>query len=96
MNRLFVYGIFLDEMNRLAFGMSNPNYATVKGFVTIGGQIVAAYRAADYRLALTGLVVDVEPSRWVDIDSLEYGYRREVVTTTDGEEVFMYISNQSD
>lgn len=87
-NRLFVYGIFLDEVNRDYFGMSNPEYATVKGYATVGGSIVSAVE--DERYTLTGLVVDVDPIKWSAIDSLESGYNRIKVTTTDGETVYMY------
>lgn len=87
-NRLFVYGIFLDERNRVAFGMSNPEYTTVEGYATVGGSIVSAIK--DPRYTLTGLVVDVNPTMWSRIDSLESGYNRIKVTTTDGETVYMY------
>lgn len=96
MNRLFVYGIFLDRYNRVEFGMSNEHYATVKGYVTVGSQIVSAYKVGEQSLALTGLVVDVDDRFWDSIDRLEASYRREIVTTTDGEQVYMYVDRNSD
>lgn len=80
MNRLFVYGIFLDESARQRYGMKNPRYATVKGFATVGGQIVEA--VADERYTLTGLLVDADPTYWARLDSLEWGYDRMLVKTT--------------
>lgn len=90
MNRLFVYGIFLGEERRRNYGMSNPKYSTVKGFVTAGEHIVEAVRVDIEQLALTGLTVDVDPAYWTRIDALEYGYDRILVETTMGEEVYMY------
>lgn len=103
MNRLFVYGIFLDEFMRDKFAMTDPHYATVRGWATKGGSIVRA--VADNNYTLTGLVVDVSPYKdfqyadttysvdnWMALDSLEAGYDRIVVTTTDGEDCWMYIS----
>jgi gamma-glutamylcyclotransferase (GGCT)/AIG2-like uncharacterized protein YtfP len=93
MNKLFVYGIFLDEGNRQAYGMSNPVYATVKDYVTFGHSIVrAAPVAKENGASLTGLLVDVNPEKWADIDDLEYGYRRTMVTTTRGEKAYMYAA----
>lgn len=88
LNRLFVYGIFLDELNRELFGMSNPEYTTVRGYATVGNNIVEAVK--DSRYTLTGLVVDVDPKRWSAIDALESGYNRIKVLTTDNEFVYMY------
>lgn len=90
-NRLFVYGIFLGQGCRDAYGMSNPEYATVLDYATFGGSIVEAYRIPDYGLSLTGLTVDVDPECWRRLDALEAGYTRKKVTTTDGEEVYMYV-----
>ena len=90
MDKLFVYGIFLDERNRNAYGMSNPHYATVAGYITIGSRIVQAVRADGLGAALTGLLVDVEPDQWPRIDMLESGYDRITITTTDGIEAYMY------
>jgi hypothetical protein len=92
-NRLFVYGIFLGQTMRNAYGMTNPQYATVKGYVTIGHHIVqATYVGDDDRIALTGLTVDVEPDKWEDLDRLEGGYDRVLVTTTRNEQVYMYVA----
>lgn len=95
MNRLFVYGIFLDESARFAYGMSNPQYQTVKDYVTIGNGIVAAYKIPNYGFCLSGLVVNVDPDYWGRIDGLESGYNRIKVNTTDGEEVWIYAGGSS-
>ena len=89
LNKLFVYGIFLDEANRRAYGMSNPRYQTVSGYATFGKGIVMAYPVNE-EAGLTGLVVDVDPDRWESIDNLEYRYDRFKVTTDLNEEVWMY------
>ena len=92
MNRLFVYGIFLSERQRQAYGMTNPQYATVKDYITIGDQIVEAVKVDKaYHCALTGLTVDMNPELWDRLDRLEAGYNREIVKTTDGEKVYMYV-----
>lgn len=96
MNNLFVYGIFLDVANRLAFGMTNARYATIKGYATFGDYIVKAYRVkpdepAMPEYCLTGLLVDVDPEYWGRLDQLEAGYNRTVITTTSGDEAFMYV-----
>lgn len=57
MNRLFVYGIFLDQSRRDSYGMFGAHYATVKGYATRGGSIVEAVPALGY--TLTGMIVDV-------------------------------------
>lgn len=88
--KLFVYGIFLDEGNRASFGMSNPEYRTVSGYLTKGSRIVSAYPVEDKRVALTGLLVDMDSSRWEPLDRLEGGYNRVKVTTTSGEKAWMY------
>lgn len=90
MNRLFVYGIFLDAQNREDFGMTNPMYRTVKNYATLGNEIVSAVFVDNANVALTGLLVDVDPRMWPDIDALESGYDRITVTTTSGEEAYMY------
>ena len=92
MNKLFVYGIFLSEHNRLAYGMANPVYATVKDYITVGNVIVQAIKVPSIGAALTGLVVDVDPTRWGDIDSLEAGYARVIIKTTDGQFAYMYTA----
>lgn len=101
--KLFVYGIFLDESARKRYGMSNPRYATVKGYATEGEYIVQAREAEG--LTLTGLIVDVAPKstrrdfynggfievdNWEQLDKLEGGYDRIIVRTTSEEEAFMY------
>lgn len=95
MNRLFVYGIFLGEDNRTRYGMSNPLYATVPGYVTYGDYIVQAVPVPIAEIALTGLTVDVDPSKWGSIDQLEGNYDRIKVTTSDGERVYMYAQKAS-
>jgi len=89
-DKLFVYGIFLDAGNRAAYGMTNPQYETVKGYMTIGGRIVQAVQVSDERASLTGLLVDVDPEYWGILDQLETGYDRITVTTTGGVEAYMY------
>lgn len=96
MNRLFVYGIFLSESQRARYGMTNPQYATVKNYVTYGDQIVTAYKQENAGLALTGLLVDVDPEHWDRIDRLEGGYVRTVITTTGGEQAYMYAGKEYD
>lgn len=93
-NRLFVYGIFLDAHNRLAYGMSNPVYTTVDGYVTVGAHVVQAVKAPS-GYALTGLIVDVDPKYWDKIDSLERAYERILVTTVDNEQAYMYAERSS-
>lgn len=94
MNKLFVYGIFLSERNRWDYGMTNPQYATVKGYATFGGRIVEAVYVGDVwpNACLTGLIVDADPTQWKDLDALEYGYDRIRITTTSGEEAWMYVA----
>lgn len=94
MNKLFVYGIFLDEYNRRMYGMSNPRYATVLHYATVGYHIVKAVKIEGTSLALSGLIVDVDPSRWGDIDQLEGGYERIRVKTTNGDEAYMYAERE--
>lgn len=94
MNRLFVYGIFLDEDRRQTYGMSNPEYATVLDFATFGHSIVSARRIPDIGLSLTGLTVDVDPAYWERLDLLEHGYDRKLVKTTRGEKVYMYVEGK--
>lgn len=92
-NRLFVYGIFLGETMRNSYGMTNPVYATVPGYFTVGHHIVQAVPIPERPdIALTGLTVDVDPEYWERLDRLEGGYDRVVVKTTDEEKVFMYAS----
>lgn len=101
--RFFVYGIFLGEYSREKYGMINPRYATVRGFVTVGvnaqGTIVEAKKAPS-DMVLTGLVVDVPvkvqtPYGELDnidrLDRMEAGYNRITITTTDGDKCQMYV-----
>lgn len=108
MNRLFVYGIFLDEDMRRSYGMSNPRYATVLDYATYGKGIVTAYRQVGAGLSLTGLLVDVpaktqwqdannvwhEDDNWLDLDRLELNYKRIIIKTTDGDEAYMYAGKE--
>lgn len=96
MNNLFVYGIFLSESRRQYYGMTNPQYATVKDFVTYGEYIVTAYKQENAGLALTGLLVSMNPAKWRDLDRLEGGYKRIVITTTDGDKAYMYAGKEHD
>lgn len=92
-DRLFVYGIFLSERTQKAFGMSNPKYATVKGYVTVGageGYIVQAVPVDMKSLTLSGLIVDVDPKEWERIDKLEAAYEKVKIVTTDKEEAWIY------
>lgn len=93
-DRLFVYGIFLDWENRVEYGMSNPEYTTVLDYATFGGGIVEAVHIPGLGLSLTGLAVDMNPDGWQRLDQLEYGYDRVIVTTTDGERVYMYVRGE--
>lgn len=70
--------------------MTNPEYATVLDYATFGGSIVQAVRIPNAGLSLTGLTVDIPDSQWPSLDALEGGYDRELVTTTDNEQVYMY------
>lgn len=90
--KLFVYGIFLDEINRREFGMSNPRYAVVLGYKTISwyGSIVQAV-PSENKDALTGMTVDVPLSAWKGIDELESGYDRIKILTVQGVSAFMYV-----
>lgn len=92
MNKLFVYGIFLDGYHRNNYGMTNPTYDTVLDYITLGDRIVSAYPVdAEYGTALTGLVVDMNPDNWADLDRLESGYNRVIITTTGGQQAYMYV-----
>ena len=98
-SKLFVYGIFLDESMRKRYFMENPEYATVKDFVTYGSHIVTAYKQEGAGLALTGLLVDM-PSyiykgneaidNWARLDALEGGYHRIKIKTENGIEAYTY------
>lgn len=105
LNKLFVYGIFLDARMRDAYSMSEPEYEVVPGYVTrqCGGSIVEAVEVpSDLRLGLTGLLVTVDPhdgkhgrnSTWKRLDILEGGYDRIIVTTESGERAWMYVAKE--
>lgn len=96
MNKLFVYGIFLDEKNRQRYGMSNPRYATVKDYATWGNYIVTAKHQSGAGLALTGLLVDIEPEAWPRLDALEAGYDREEVDVLGLGKAYMYVGKDFD
>ncbi len=88
--QLFVYGIFLDEDNREHYGMTNPRYDTVQGFITVGGSIVQAVPSTTFGASLTGLVVDIPTENLHRVDLLEMGYDRIKVETNSGVDAFMY------
>lgn len=90
--KLFVYGIFLDERNRQHYGLTNPNYDTVQGFITIGSHIVKAIPSTTIGAALTGLLVDVPTRKLPSLDMLEAGYDRIKINTTGGYEAYMYAA----
>lgn len=89
--RLFVYGIFLDEARREYYGMTDPVYYTIPGFKTIGNYIVRAIRS-DSEDSLTGLLVTPDESRWEQLDALEQNYKRIKVQ----DNVFMYVDKSVD
>ena len=91
-DKLFVYGIFLDEENRKDYGMSNPQYTTVPGYLTVGSYIVKAVRTDNTSVALTGLLVDIDPDMWPSLDSLEAGYDRIKVRDVSGDIAYMYAA----
>ena len=71
--------------------MTNPKYNTVYNYATFGDGIVEAVYIPRIGLSLTGLTVDM-PIRYLkSLDQLEGGYDRELVKTTDGESVYMYV-----
>ena len=91
-DKLFVYGIFLDEENRKDYGMSNPQYTTVPGYLTVGSYIVKAVQTDNTSVALTGLLVDIDPAMWPSLDSLEAGYDRIKVRDVSGNIAYMYAA----
>ena len=91
-DKLFVYGIFLDEENRKDYGMSNPQYTTVPGYLTVGSYIVRAVQTDNTSVALTGLLVDIDPDMWPSLDSLEAGYDRIKVRDVSGDIAYMYAA----
>jgi hypothetical protein len=94
--KLFVYGIFLDEQARKAYKMTDPKYATVSDYVTIGNAIVQAVPVdSRFNCALTGLLVDIPIDQWDKLDLLEGGYDRIIIKTTGGHEAYMYVQGGS-
>ena len=91
-DKLFVYGIFLDEENRKDYGMSDPQYTTVPGYLTVGSYIVKAVETDNASVALTGLLVDIDPDMWPSLDSLEAGYDRIKVRDVSGDIAYMYTA----
>lgn len=93
-NKLFVYGIFLSERMRKGYGLGYAKYATVLDYATFGDYIVRAEPVpAKVGASLTGFIVDIPDGyNWERIDALERGYERRVVTTTDGEQAYMYTN----
>lgn len=90
--KLFVYGIFLSEINRKLYSMENASYDTVKGFITVGSRIVKAISTDTLNACLTGLLVDIPTKKLPALDALESGYDRIKVKTTSGFEAYMYAS----
>ena len=83
--------------------MSHAKYATVHGFKTVRimGNIVEAVK--DSGATLTGLIVDVSTEykpgwsdvpgdNWQRLDTIEMGYDRVRVQTTDQEDCWMYVA----
>lgn len=92
-DQLFVYGIFLSERNQQDYGMSNPEYDVVADFVTVGGYIAQAVPVEPGTgVILTGLVVEVDPQYWKEIDNLEAGYERIIVNTNAHGQAHMYVA----
>ena len=91
-NKLFVYGIFLDANTREFYGMGNGvTYATVRGYATFGGYIVKACKMPWDRYTVTGLLITLPDGfNWEPVDALEGGYERIIVTTTDKTNAYMY------
>ena len=96
--QLFVYGIFLDQINRDSYFMFNPRYATVQGYVTRGNRVVTAYPSSNPSDCLTGLLVDIldTPENWRMLDGLEFGYDRITIKTTCNNEAFMYVARSTE
>lgn len=88
-DKLFVYGIFLGQAARNSYGMINPRYTTVPGYITVGHGIVQAVKVDEPRIELTGLLVEIHPNQWPRLDRLEAGYQRIKVETGLGQ-AWMY------
>lgn len=94
-DRLFVYGIFLDKAARKRFGMTNAFYTTVQHYATFGHSIVTARKMpSDKWYSLSGMIVDIDPVYWDELDALERGYDRVIVKTTDAGQAWMYIGKE--
>lgn len=104
--RFFVYGIFLGQSMRQAYGMTVVGYDTVRNYITVGDHIVQACKVdGEVGASLTGLVVDV-PERFKSpvtnmerdnierLDALEGGYDRVQVVTTSGVKCWMYAERE--
>lgn len=75
--KLFVYGIFLDQGNREDYGMLKATYATQPGFKTVGSYIVRAVRTDSEEDSLTGLLINnTDAVKWDRLDGLEAAYKR--------------------
>lgn len=92
--KLFVYGIFLADYNRQRYGMEDPSYETVPGYITVGGHIVQAVPSDVEGASLTGLLVSIPRRNLPNLDMLEAGYDRVIVKTTGGFDAFMYVRPQ--
>ncbi len=92
--KLFVYGIFLADYNRARYGMEDPSYDTVKGYLTVGHHIVQAKPTDIEGASLTGLLVSIPTRNFPNLDMLEGGYDRVKVQTTGGFEAYMYVQPQ--
>ncbi len=93
--KLFVYGIFLQDYNRERYGMEFPSYDTVSGYVTVGDIIVQAITSDIVGASLTGLLVDIPTRNFPKLDILEAGYHRVKVKTNSGMEAYMYVQPQA-
>lgn len=91
--KFFTYGIFLSRSTRKRYGMyGSAQYATVRGYSTVGGGIVEAIPCEGH--TLTGLVVDVPDEVWPILDQVESGYDRITVETVQGDAVQMYVAKR--
>lgn len=92
-DQLFVYGIFLGEKMRARYNMTDAHYDTVPDFVTFGDFIVQAVPVdKGIGVQLTGLVVDIDPAEWKEVDALKAGYERIVVETSTHGAAYMYAA----
>ena len=85
----FSYGIFMDGM---VSTRHETEYATVKGYKTVGDRIVQA--VPDETATLSGMVMLVTRSEVAYLDGVERHptwYKRTNIELTDGREAFMYV-----